>query len=199
MKKINFLLAILFLFGSTLVFTSCTEEEVVEPEFPEVQMFTGKTLTFVTTNLASSTCMVDAKTGSVIAANGDATKMDIAFAWNSTVGNYSVVSPNAQWIKDLYSYNNVTYSTTDKKTTSFQKLSGVDFTTVDAAYVDGMTVTSSTITGGGNGVQGLATGDLIAFQTADGLKGVIKIGTLAKVTKTLSVDITVQVEEVAAK
>lgn len=190
MKKISFLLAML-LFMGTALFTACTEEEDPEPTYPEIQTFTGKQFTFTTTD-PNSSFLLNAETGAVMGANGTAADMDLAFAWNGTSNLlYSVVSPDNTWIAEIFSINGKTYSTADKNKTKIQKYTG-DFATLDAETIDGMTITSETTTSGGNGVNNVAANDLIAFETADGLKGVIKIGNMSKVTKYLTVDMVVQ-------
>ncbi len=109
---------------------------------------------------------------------------DFVLIHNSAVGN-AIYSPNAKQLSTLYAYNNVTYSNTTE--TKLQKVTK-DFATVDAAYLSSLAVTSSTVTGGGIGVEKLAVGDVIAFETTDGTKGVIKITAVdnAKSTSAIS-------------
>ncbi len=158
--------------------------DVVAKEVP-MKEYSSISLSYTSTN-TSDLNMFNAETGTALAASGTAADMDIAFVWQYTYG-YSVVSPDSEWMKSLYDANSVAYSITDKNTTKIAT-SSMDFATATAADIQAMTVTTATVSGGGNGLQNLANGAVIAFETADGYKGLMKVNSSAKVTKTMSAD-----------
>lgn len=146
---------------------------------PAISTYSAVGLSYTSTSLSDAS-MFDAETGTAVSAS--AGTGDFALAWQTAYG-YSVVSPDAQWLEDLYWANTIVYTKTT--TTKIQKLTGVSASEIDASYINDMTVTSSTVTGGGNGIQNMLTGDMFAYETASGLKGVGTI-TFSKVTKTAS-------------
>lgn len=152
--------------------------------------YTGVGLSYTSTTLADN-CMFNAATGTSLNANGTAADMDFAYAWQNTYG-YSIVSPNAAWLADLWSVNGITYTTADKNTTKFQAYTAKAYADITVDDLNDLTIaTSTTVVGGGNGIQGLANGDLVAFITDDGYKGVVEFNSLAKVTKTCTVNVKV--------
>lgn len=123
---------------------------------------------------------------------GNSTDGDLAFVWQNDYG-YSICSPNADWIAELFSYNGVTYTTSDKKITKIQRYNGdVTFDNLTAEDLDSLTVTTETVQGGGNGVQDLNEGDVIVFETQDGRKGALEVITNAKVTKNMTANLKYQ-------
>ena len=165
---------------------------------PELVIKTGKQATYVSTSL-NSTQWFKLGTDDVTLVDANSTDIDLAFVWNGTTTYlYSVVSPDAQWIVDLYAANSITYNKTNKKNTKIQKYTG-NWDTLDKEAINNLTITSSTVSGGGNGVQNLTVGDVLVFQTADGRKGALKITSNAKVIKHMTVDIKYQQTASAAK
>lgn len=154
---------------------------------PTMSEYTGKNMSYTSTTLADN-CMFNAVTGTVLMANGTAADMDFAFCWQTTYG-YSIVSPDATWIQDLWGVNSVTYVTSDKSNTKFATYTAKAYADITAGDLNSIAISSSaTVTGGGNGYQYLSSGDLIAFITADGYKGVIEFTNPAKITKTCTVN-----------
>lgn len=128
-----------------------------------------------TGSYSSSTTLngFDAATGNAVAPNTSETFVVI---YNGTYGN-SIVSPDATWLGQLYSWNTVGYS--GGESTKLQRLTNVDYTTIDAEYIQDMTVTGEEVyNGSGYSVDMLEVGDLIAFETIDNNKGVIKINSI---------------------
>ncbi len=121
---------------------------------------------------------------------GTSTEGDLAFVYQNTYG-YSVCSPNAGWIHDLYSYNGINYTTADKKETKIQLYTG-NWADLTQEAINKLTVTTSSLTGGGNGVQNLNEGDIVVFETADGRKGALLVKTNAKITKNMTADLMYQ-------
>jgi len=138
-------------------------------------------------------------TDGVTTEGATSTDGDLAFTWQTTYG-YSICSPNAQWIHDLFDLNDINYTTSDKKETKIQKYDGsVAFADLTAEDLDTMTITTETLTGGGNGVQGLNEGDVVVFETQDGRKGALLVKTNAKVTKNMTADFKYQATSSAGK
>lgn len=169
--------------------------EVIAKEIP-MKEYTGVSFTYTSTELTDNN-MFNAETGAVLSASGAAADMDLAFVWQSTYG-YSVVSPDSEWMKTLWGYNSLNYNTTDKSTTKIA-ISSKNFDTVTAADLQDMSVTTAVATGGGNGVQGVSTGNVIEFETADGYKGLMKVNSSSKVTKYMTADFKVVAPAAAAK
>ena len=61
-----------------------------------------------------------------------------------------------------------------------------------------MNVTTSTVAGGGNGVQNHNEGDIVVFETADGRKGALLVTTNAKITKYMTADLMYQASPASA-
>lgn len=160
----------------------------------------GMQATYTSTTLADN-FMFKLGTSHVTMVNGNATDGDLAFVWQNTYG-YSVVSPDCPWITELYGYNNITYSTADKKTTKIMKYTAGTWADLTAGAIDSLTVTTSTVSsanGSGNGVQGLNQGDIVVYQTADGRKGALLVKTNAKTTKYMTADLKYQGTSSAGK
>ncbi len=149
--------------------------------------YTGVDLLYTSLNTTDKN-FFSATDGKAYNAGGTASLLDVAFCWQSQLG-YSLVSPDAAWLKTLWSYNNVSYSTSGKNTTKIMKFTG-DYATAD---LSALSISSATVTGGGNGVQGLNNGDVIAFETALGAKGLMKMHIGAKKNSMVSVKVTVDV------
>jgi len=121
---------------------------------------------------------------------GDVTNGDLAFVYQNTYG-YSVVSPNSAWIASLYSYNNITYTTADKRETKIALYSGA-WADLTQETINDLDITTSTVAGGGNGLQNLNEGDIVVFETADGRKGALLVKTNAKISMYMTADFAYQ-------
>ena len=167
------------------------------PIYAVIVEWTGS-LEYSSTSLTNTMMLVcDADGGTT--GGGTETNADLAFVWQTTYG-YSVVSPDAAWIAELYSYNGITYTTADKNNTQIMLYTGglawADFT---AEIIDGLEITTSTVTGGGNGVQSVNTGDILVFNTADGQKGAFLVTSNSKVTKNMAGEAKYQSEGSSSK
>lgn len=108
--------------------------------------------------------------------SADAANADLILVYNGAANILNTVaSPDAAYVPALYTASScgVTYSATGKKNTKIQKVTGT--WPLSLAEIDALTITSSTIAGGGNGVNAIAQNDIIAFQRVNGTKGVIKV------------------------
>jgi len=146
------------------------------------------TLGYNSTNLDNKMMLVCDDNGTIT--NAYSTAADLAFVWQNGYG-YSICSPDANWIKSLFNYNSVTYDNNSKHNTKIMKFTG-DYANLTETYVDGLTIISNTVNEGGNGVQYLSNGDMIAFETQSGQKGVLKIISNAKTTKNMTFEIKYQ-------
>ncbi len=176
------------------VFITVKEPEVTIPEIVE---WTGY-LEYSSTSLTNTMMLVCGADGGTIG-GGTETAADLAFIWHSTYG-YSIVSPNAAWIAELYSYNDITYTTSDKNNTEIMIYTGevawADFTD---EVIDGLTIVTSTVTNGGNGVHAVNTRDILVFNTADGQKGAFLVTSTSKVTKNMAGEVKYQGEGSSSK
>lgn len=162
-----------------------------EPEL-SVTSYNNVTLNYNSTSLAA-TSMFNADNGNTLAANGTAADMDLALCWQNS-GGYSIVAPNAAWLASLYAANSITYNTAGKNATKIQKLTAT-WASLDAAAIDALTVTTGTVVSpGGNGVNNLANGDVLAFETAEGKKGVIQVNISAKKDVMVEKSVTINVK-----
>jgi hypothetical protein len=109
----------------------------------------------------------DVETGTAVAPAGTE---DLLLLYNGTAGDM-VLSPNSSQAKTLYGVNNVTYNSST--VTKVQKLSGVTYASVDAAALDALTVTAAA-----SGYVTVVKGDVVAFETAGGRKGVLEISSV---------------------
>jgi len=130
----------------------------------------------------------DVETGTAVAANQGE---DFVIVYNGTTKNI-ICSPNSTQLSTLYGYNSKTYN--NNTVTKLQKLSGVDYASVDAAYVDAMTVTPVS-----SGYTQVIAGDVIAFETATGVKGVTKIVSVTSTKGVAPVTYSVKVQASAGK
>ncbi len=101
---------------------------------------------------------------------------DIGFFYQTSYGNI-LLSPDAYYIRELYSYNGIVYDITNKKQTKFEKFTGnwADIT------IDNFqeTISISEFINGnqdnGNGVNELLAGDIVKFETQDSIIGFAQI------------------------
>lgn len=103
----------------------------------------------------------------------------------------SLVSPDAVWLTQLYAANNSQVYSSNTAT----KLERVttDFATIDAAYLEALTVNNTALEGvdQGFGITTLVNGDVIVFETSAGKKGALKVS-IAKTTETITIDVRIQ-------
>ncbi|MBN2892677.1 MAG: hypothetical protein JXL97_12485 [Bacteroidales bacterium] len=168
----------------------------VQSGIPEIVTATNITSDYSSTTLANN-MMFDLTPTGVELEGGDYADGELAFVWQTTYG-YSVCSPDAGWIADLYSYNGITYSTSDKQTTKIMKYTGA-WADLTQEAINALSITSETVTGGGNGVQYLTAGDIIVYETEDGRKGALLVNTNSKIEKHMNADLMFQAEGTAAK
>ena len=168
-----------------------TETLTIEIEASPTLIESTFSLEYSSTTLTNTMMLVCDPSG-ISVAGGSSTEGDLAFVWNNIYG-YSIVSPDAYWIAELYSYNGITYTTSDKKNTKIQQYTGsYSWSDLNATRIEDLYIYSSTITGGGNGVQGVNTGNILAFETEDGRKGVFLVTSNNKVTKLMSAEVKYQ-------
>lgn len=159
-------------------------------KFPEITEKLNLKLTYSSTCLDSTFILKLDDEANVV--NGYFLSGDLAFAWHHEYG-YQILSPNSEWIKTLLSYNAVEYNLENRQNTKIELYIGSfkfdDFTSED---IESLVVTGNEIEQGGNGVQNLLENDILIFETQDGRKGVLRVGTQSKVTKNLNVDVKYQ-------
>ena len=144
-----------------------------------VEEYVNVTLTYTSTNL-TATNMFNFDDGTTLAAGGTAADMDLAFCWQSTYG-YSIIPPNSSWLAELWSYNSIDYSITDKNATKLAESTQV-YADITIEDIEGVSVSSTT------DLQNLSNGDVIAFETVEGKKGFMEVH-IAKITKTITVSV----------
>ena len=120
--------------------------------------------------------------------------IDAAFLYQDNNGGALLCSSDAPAIREVAYYNFQTtidalLGASVRNTTKFKKLTGVTYADITADYVNGLTITSEVLTSvgtlKGNGVA-VAKNDLVAFETADGTKGVLNITAYSATAKTLA-------------
>lgn len=120
---------------------------------------------------------------------------DLTIAYQTDAG-YTICSPDGAWVATMYNiYGKGNYPKSGLKTTQILKLASTyDFDGLDATKLSALTVTTGTVTGGGNGVNNLEVNDILAFETAEGLKGVLKVTKAAtnKTKNTMTFNVKVQ-------
>lgn len=163
----------------------------VELGYPTIFTANDVQSNYISTSLDNNMIFNLEETG-VTMKGGNFSDGELAFVWQDNYG-YSIVSPNSSWITTLYNSQipTITYTTDDKQETQIMVYSGswADLTQKD---IDGLEITPESITGGGIGVQKLAEGDIIVFETEDGRKGALLVKTNAKASKYLIADLKYQ-------
>ena len=199
MKKISLFLSLAMMVFATS-FVAC-EDEQINPnnnddpqnngdENANYQMYSfNETLNYDSQKSSAGSAFC-ASTRQAVPANSSAADFCVG-----TQGQYGtfVCSPNAKELSDCYDANGVSFSS--HKSTKIQNLGFVDIQDYyDVNTLDQMTVTSDYFvdpngkkqTSLGVGVNQLSSGQVIAFQTADGCKGVAKMS-FSKVKKAVSI------------
>jgi len=118
--------------------------------------------------------------------------IDIVLCSDNTFSK-SLCSPNANLLETVYNSidPSINYSKNDKYNTKLQKVY-FEYDLITAQQLNNLIIIPDYIGGNvsnGIGVTNLEINDLIAFETQDGIKGVIKITTINKNTANMVVDI----------
>ena len=155
-----------------------------------------KQAVFTTTTL-SDNFLFALGSDAVTMVDGNSNDGDLAFVWNNDPDyQYSIVSPDSQWITELYSFNGITYDHASKKNTKIMMYAGGKaWADITADDINNLTVVSETTQNAGddgNGVQNLSQGDIVVYETEDGRKGALLVKTNAKATKNMTVDLKYQ-------
>lgn len=127
----------------------------------------------------------------LVATNFD--RIDLGFVWTNDQG-YVLCSPDAPYFASALVNSGLDYTVAGKNHTKFQAID-VDFSTVDAAYINEMTVKDSPIAANalyGSGVSQLYDNKTVAIQTQNGKKGVIKIISAAKYSNKIAFSLKIQ-------
>lgn len=193
MKKISLFLSFALIAFAT-AFTAC-EDEQINPdnndpqnngdENANYQMYSfNETLNYNSTK-ASTASAFCASTRQAVPANNSSA--DFCVGTQNQYGTF-VCSPNASLLAQCYDANGITYS--NHRSTKIKNLGYVDIQDYyDVNTLDQMSVSADYLDGKsslGVGVNQLSSGQVIAFQTSDGCKGVAKMS-FSKVTKTVSI------------
>ena len=192
MKKISLFLSMaLTIFATT--FVSCGDDPVTpdDPNNPENQETANydvysfsETLNYNSTK-ASTASAFCASSRQAVPANSSSADFCVG-----TQGQYGtfVCSPNASLLAQCYDANGITFSS--NKATKIQNLGNVDPKDYqDAKTLEDLTISSTYLDGKqslGVGVNQLSSGQVIAFETSDGCKGVTKMS-FSKVTKAVTI------------
>jgi len=156
------------------------------------------------TSYASSTPFYQLTKTAVKAVGPAAPAADInaVLAYQATTYGLVLASPTASWIATMFNINvDGSYTTTGKLETKLMK-SSLNYATATPTEIAKMVVTSSSINGTaslGIGVANLVVGDVVAFETSTGVKGLIKITANAKADATITSDIKVSIPGSAGK
>ena len=194
MKKISLLLSLaLMVFATT--FVACEDDPLnindIQNDGDEndnYQMYSfNETLNYNSTKASTGSAFCASTRQAVPATSSDA---DFCVGTQGQYGTF-VCSPNASLLKQCYDANGITYS--NNKSAKIQNLGNADIQDYfDVNTLDQMTVSSDIIydykdeqESVGVGVKQLTSGQVIAFETSDGCKGVAKMS-FSKVTKTVS-------------
>ncbi|MBR6179195.1 MAG: hypothetical protein IKQ70_15125 [Bacteroidales bacterium] len=191
MKKISLLLSLaLMVFATT--FVACEDDPLNindiqnnGDENDNYQMYSfNETLNYNSTKASTGSAFCASTRQAVPATSSDA---DFCVGTQGQYGTF-VCSPNASLLAQCYDANGITYS--NNKSAKIQNLGYADIQDYfDVNTLDQMTVSSDYLGGKsslGVGVNQLSSGQVIAFQTSDGCKGVAKMS-FSKVTKTVSI------------
>ncbi len=150
---------------------------------PTIVSFTGKTINYnngSTTNWNNSKPFFGLNTDGIVELGPSATvaNIDLALATQDVFGT-ALCSPNAAWFETVVDANvNITWSASGKNHTKLERINVTDWAGMTADYIDNLTVADSKlngITANGSGVDHVVKNDYIAFETTDGVKGVLKI------------------------
>lgn len=191
MKKISILLSMALMI--TTSFTSCIDDDpVVGPDDPvnngdensnyQLYSFT-ETLNYDSQKAGALSAFCASAQQAVPATSSDA---DFCVGTQNQYGTF-VCSPNASLLAQCYDANGITYSS--NTSTKIQNLGFVDIADYyDVNTLEDMSVSAEYLGGKsslGVGVNQLSSGQVIAFKTSDGCKGVAKMS-FSKVKKAVT-------------
>ena len=199
MKKISVFLSMALMISSSLMittsFTSCIDDDdsLVGPVDPQnngdensnYQMYSfSETLNYDSQKSSSGSAFSASSRQAVPATSSTA---DFCVGTQGQYGTF-VCSPNASLLAQCYDANGINYSS--NKSTKIQNLGNVDIQDYyDVNTLDQLSVSSDYLDGKsslGVGVNQLSSGQVIAFQTSDGCKGVAKMS-FSKVKKAVTI------------
>lgn len=144
----------------------------------EIKTYTDVQSVFSATSL-EDTMLIELDSSGIILSDASSNNADLAFVWDPTYG-YSIVSPNSEWIADIFDQAGLVYNFSDKKATKLQ-LADSSWAYYNQYTIDKIVVENNVLQGGlGFGVQNLKENDVLCFETLDGRKGVMKINFLTK-------------------
>jgi len=121
------------------------------------------------------------------------TNVHIAFVWTNELG-YVLCSPDAPFLTTTLEKSGLTYSISGKNHTRFQPIQ-VEFEAVNAQYITNLRVSDSPIGSNiinGSGVGNLYENQIVAIQTVNGKKGVLKINSASKYSNQLTFTLKIQ-------
>lgn len=153
------------------------------PAEPTIVTFTAKTIDYnngSTSGWNSSKPFfgLDLDNIEALAPTATATEIDLALATQYSFGT-AFCSPDAAWFEEIANYTvNVGWSSAGKNHTKLEKISVTNWETMTPEFIENLTVADSKLletSAYGSGVDHVVSGDYIAFETEDGVKGVLKI------------------------
>jgi hypothetical protein len=161
-----------------------------------IMEFTGKTLYFINSSTSSYSSSypflnLDIDLVTVNGPNASDADIDITLCnkWN-----YGIIlsSPDAIFLEFIFNINFYSgYTTSGKQSTKLQKVD-LNYFEITAEQFLELNIVSEYIgdeISNGQGVDSIMTGDIIAFETQDSIKGIIKVNTISKMTAHLNVDV----------
>jgi uncharacterized lipoprotein YehR (DUF1307 family) len=178
MKKINVLTIVIFSIALS-IFTSCDPAETVEPTPGTLSEYSDVKLVFSTLSLTEAD-MLNIDDGSTLNAEGNVADMDIAYCWEDNAV-HSIVAPNSAWLASLWEKNGINYDVSNKNATKLGKVD-IDFENITVEDITNISVNA------GTDVKNLNIGDVVAFETVDGVKGFLEIN-IKKVTTSIYLNV----------
>lgn len=193
MKRISYVIGMALMISSsfftTTGLTSCGEDDSVnidnnggydyEDEVAGTIQDFNVTLNYIS-NKPSSLGAFDAETCQAVSYTSSAA--DVALGWQQQQG-YFITQPNSSLLKECFAANNIAYSNSSQCT--IQNLGKININEYkDINELSKLQVSSGKIANlpGNNQIQ-VESGDVIAFKTSNGTKGVAKLSGLSKVSK----------------
>lgn len=202
MKRLRYIISAVLLAGATLIGTSCEgvfEDDVYnnggngghgnnnnnndgpEEDVPgSIEDFQA-TLEYISTN-PNSMGAFDVDSKKVVSNNNSAA--DIVLCWQNNYG-YVITQPKSSFLKQLYEANNKEDLYSNNNTCTIMNMGQTNisyYADKNSLYEMSLKPGSIPDLAGSNQVQ-VEPGDVIAFKTNSGAKGVAKISSLSKVTK----------------
>ncbi|MBR4264991.1 MAG: hypothetical protein IKQ46_02925 [Bacteroidales bacterium] len=193
MKKITYILSMALMLSSAFFQVACDgllhddeDSTTVDPNGGGEVVYDGAVQSFsvqlsYNSDKLSNPASLNANTLTAVALN-NSSEADLTLVRQSTLG-YVIASPNAPYVKDLLRYNHSSFNNSGYRTTKVMKLNGDVSNYSDVSSLKNLTVSSGSIenVAGKNQVV-VNSGDVIAFETQSGVKGVAKVSGLSKIT-----------------